>query len=637
MNYRLDLIVIAEENGISRFGLTLHNLSEVALHNWQLNFTFEKYITATSIKCGHLTQIGSYCRFSPEKDLILTANCSFYFEFDVKSIPNRFISSGITDASIRIIDSILPVDITPLVLKSSHSIRYDLPHVIPSKLALIPQPNNLVKSEGVFNFSAQSQITASTTIANSAANWLTDELSIFTKNVITQTDNGSIELKQNINLADTVHSIAITPDYILIEASSKQGFHNAAATLLQLVQSSPYQQNSDHYLLPCLDIIDQPQYNYRGMMLDCARHFHSVEQVKQLINQLAYYKFNVFHWHLTDDEGWRIEINAYPELTNIGAWRGPDLDLVPQFSHTAKIHGGFYSQQQIREVVLYAEQRGIEVIPEIDIPGHCRAAIKSLPDLLVDPDDHSVYRSIQNYTDNVLSPALDGTYQFIDHVIDEVCALFNSDYVHIGADEVPQGVWSDSEKCQQLMKDHDYHDPKELQGHLLRYVENRLQQQGKRMLGWEEVQHGEKVSKETIIYSWTSEQAGIECAKKGHDIVMQPAQYTYLDIVQDASPGEHGVDWAGILPLKKVYHYQPMSELSIDDPLRKHLLGIQCALWCEVIDHQQRIEHMLFPRLLAVAEVCWTDNKNQHWEDFLSRLQGQKNTLDRLNINYHAF
>ncbi|MGF1764156.1 beta-N-acetylhexosaminidase [Aliivibrio kagoshimensis] len=637
MNYRIDLTVISEEKGTSRFGLTLHNLSEVALHNWQLNFTYEKFITPTSVKRGHLTQIGSYCSFCPEKEPLLTANSSFYFEFDVKSIPNRFFSSGITDASIQVVDSILPVDITPLALKTSHPLRYDLPKIAPSELALIPKPNNLVKSEGIFHFSAQSVLTVSSTIALSAANWLIDELSAFTQQPITQADNGRIELIDNVNLSESVYSIAITPDYILLEASSKQGFQNAAATLLQLVQSSPYQQNSGNYLLPCLDIIDQPQYNYRGMMLDCARHFHSVKQVKQLINQLAYYKFNVFHWHLTDDEGWRIEINAFPELTDVGAWRGPDLDLVPQFSHTSEIHGGFYSQKQIREVVLYAEQRGIEVIPEIDIPGHCRAAIKSLPDLLIDPDDHSVYRSIQNYTDNVLSPALDGTYQFIDHVIDEVCALFNSDYVHIGADEVPQGVWSDSIKCQQLMKEQGYQDPMELQGHLLRYVERRLQKQGKRMLGWEEVQHGDKVSKETIIYSWTSEQAGIECAKQGYDIVMQPAQYTYLDIVQGTSPEEHGVDWAGILPLEKVYHYQPMNELDADDPLRKHLLGIQCALWCEVIDHQQRIEHMLFPRLLAIAEVGWTYDQHQQWEDFLSRLQGQKTTLDRLSINYHAF
>jgi hexosaminidase len=369
-------------------------------------------------------------------------------------------------------------------------------------------------------------------------------------------------------------------------------------------------------------------------MLDCARHFWSVAQVKALLDQLAYYKFNTLHWHLTDDEGWRLEIKAFPELTTIGSRRGPAQPLQPQFTHLTEQYGGFYTQEQVRDIIQYASERSITVIPEIDIPGHSRAAIRSLPHLLTDPQDLSDYRSVQGYRDNVLNPALTGTYTFLDKVLEEVAELFPAPFVHIGADEVPDGVWLNSPACQHLMQEQGYSDAKELQGHLLRYAEQTLHTMGKRMLGWEEACYGNKVSQHTLIYPWQSEDSALECLRAGFDVVLQPAQYTYLDLAQDYAPGEPGVDWAGTLTLESAYRYEPLEQVPDNHPLRKQIYGIQCALWCEIIPTEERMQYMLYPRLQAIAEVAWCQKQRKNWPDFLCRLKGQLCHFDKQGIHY---
>ncbi|MEK2339413.1 family 20 glycosylhydrolase, partial [Vibrio parahaemolyticus] len=238
------------------------------------------------------------------------------------------------------------------------------------------------------------------------------------------------------------------------------------------------------------------------------------------------------------------------------------------------------------------------------------------------------------YNDNVINPALPGSYEFIDKVLEEVSALFPAPYVHIGADEVPNGVWSKSPACQALMEQLGYSDYKELQGHFLRHAEDKLRKLGKRMLGWEEAQHGDKVSKDTVIYSWLSEEAALNCARQGFDVVLQPAQTTYLDMTQDYAPEEPGVDWANPLPLEKTYNYEPLAEVPADDPIRKRIWGIQTALWCEIINNQSRMDYMVFPRLTAMAEACWTDKQHRDWTDYLSRLKGHLPLLDLQGVNY---
>ncbi|MUJ30149.1 family 20 glycosylhydrolase [Aliivibrio fischeri] len=631
MDYRVDLVVLSDKEKLNRFGLTLHNLSDVDLHHWQLQFTIDRFIAPESNTQGTLEQVGSFCKLTPDAHQVLKANNHYYVEFSIGTAPFRFITDGLDDATIFIDDGknthFLDVSISPIVLASPYSERTSIPRVAPSELSLIPKPESVQRLDGQFNLKDKISLETQTHLAQGAAQWLSDELENMTSLKYPIKSQGQIQFIANPTLDKGAYQLSVSEDIITLNAGSNEGFVHASATLLQLI-------NENTHLIPCAKIKDQPRFHYRGMMLDCARHFHPLERVKRLINQLAHYKFNTFHWHLTDDEGWRVEIKAFPELTQIGAWRGPEEVIEPQYTHIAKKHGGYYSQEEIKDVIAYAEQRGITVIPEIDIPGHCRAAIKSLPHLLIDSDDNSAYRSIQHYTDNVLSPAIEGTYQFIDTVLEEIAALFPAPYVHIGADEVPKGVWTDSEKCQKLMEEQGYSDPVELQGHLLRHAENKLKQLGKQMLGWEEAQHGNKVSKDTVIYSWLSEEAALNCAKQGFDVVLQPGQTTYLDMAQDYAPEEPGVDWANVLPLEEAYNYEPLAELADNDPIRKRILGIQCALWCEIINNQERMDYMIFPRLLAISEGMWTQKQHRNWTDFLARLNGRLPTLTRQGINF---
>ncbi|WP_045493368.1 beta-N-acetylhexosaminidase [Vibrio hyugaensis] len=634
MEYRVDLVVLSEQKQNCRFGLTFHNLSDQDLNNWSLTFAFDRYILPDSVSNGQLTQIGSFCTLKPE-GMVLAANHHYYCEFSIGSNPFRYYSDGFNEAMIDFVVDGNPqraqVDVTPIVLASPYRERSDIPASLTHAQPLLPKPNHIEVSDQSFSFDEQVGVAIYTDLANSAKAWLLEELERIHQFKLSSSNSGKILFKSNPTLDEGTYRLKVSEESIKIEAGSSSGFTHACATLLQLMKHDGHTNTMD---VVCCTIKDSPRFRYRGMMLDCARHFHSVEQVKRLINLLAHYKFNTFHWHLTDDEGWRIEIKSLPQLTDIGAWRGIDETIEPQYTHLTQRYGGFYTQEQIKDVVAFAAQRGITIIPEIDVPGHCRAAIKSLPHLLVEAEDKTEYRSIQHYNDNVINPALPGSYEFIDKVLEEVAALFPAPYVHIGADEVPNGVWSKSPSCQALMEQLGYTDYKELQGHFLRHAEDKLRKLGKRMVGWEEAQHGNKVSKDTVIYSWLSEEAALNCARQGFDVVLQPAQTTYLDMTQDYAPEEPGVDWANPLPLEKAYNYEPLAEVPADDPIRKRIWGIQTALWCEIINNPSRMDYMIFPRLTAMAEACWTEKQHRDWTDYFSRLKGHLPLLDLQGVNY---
>ncbi|HAT8490781.1 TPA: beta-N-acetylhexosaminidase [Vibrio vulnificus] len=634
MEYRIDLVVLSEQKQNCRFGMTLHNLSDQDLPNWSLTFAFTRFIQPGSISHGTLTQIGSFCQLTPDS-LVLPANHHFYCEFTVLTNPFRFYSDGLNEAFVEYhhegeqVRS--NVDVTPIVLASPYRERETIAPTLASAYSLLPKANALHVDAGHFSLTPSSAITCQSALADSAVTWLMDEMARLHQFKLATSEAGEIVYRSNPTLDEGAYQLKISQEQVRVEAGSSSGFVHATASLLQLLDYNSLTQEAQ---LACCSISDSPRFRYRGMMLDCSRHFHSVEQVKRLINLLAHYKFNTFHWHLTDDEGWRVEIKAFPALTEVGAWRGVDEAIEPQYTHISQRYGGFYSQEEIKEVVAYAAQRSIMVIPEIDVPGHCRAAIKSLPEMLVEAEDDTVYRSIQNYSDNVLNPGLSTTYQFLDGVLEEIAQLFPAPYVHIGADEVPHGVWSNSPSSQALMKQHGYQDYKELQGHLLRHAEQKLRSLGKRMLGWEEAQHGDKVSKDTVIYSWLSEEAAVNCARQGFDVVLQPAQTTYLDMTQDYAPEEPGVDWANPLPLEKAYNYEPLANIPADDPIHKRIWGIQTALWCEIINNPERMDYMVFPRIIALAEACWTQKEHRDWNDFLSRLKGHLPLLDKQGIKY---
>ncbi|GLS89366.1 beta-hexosaminidase [Psychromonas marina] len=636
----LQLTVLNSQQNLMQ--LTLNNLTDAPIQDWLLTLDFARFIEPETLSKGSVLQVGTYTKIKPIQSESIEGQGMYQITFNIKSAPLTNYECDIREAYLSAADDNFVAqhhaDILQIKLQLDEQQPIDKITAEAADIAVIPKVNSLKVHDGEFVISAQLAYSVCAQLAQNdhataAINWLMCELSYATQLTADNNAQSNLRLLDDSDLADGEYALTVDDSGVTLKASTASGFIHGAATLLQLVKTSEGAQ----YVISCVEISDKPRFGYRGLMLDCSRHFHSIATVKRLINQMAHYKLNHFHWHFTDDEGWRLEINAFPQLTEIGAWRGPGTQLDPQFSHLTQKYGGFYTQEEVNEVIEYASQRGITIVPEIDIPGHCRAAIKSLPELLVDPDDGSQYRSIQAYTDNVLSPALAGTYHFLDTVIDEVCALFPAPYVHIGADEVPKGVWEKSAKCQQLMAEQGYENEVELQGHLLRHVEKRLKHNGKRMFGWEEVKFGDKVSKETVVCSWISEEAALACVQDGYDVLLQPSKYTYFDLVQDYAADEAGVDWAGALPLQVAYQYEPLAALNQDSPLRQHILGVQCALWSEVVLNQDRIDHMLFPRLLANAEVSWSAAKDKNWDDFCGRLEGQKQYFKRNKINYRHF
>ncbi len=435
MEFRLDLNVIKAEEHQSQFALVLHNLSEKVIENWTLHFTVTRYITPESVTYGDLSQTGTLCRYTTGE--ALQPNSHVYVEFSHKTKPFTFFDEGITEACLHISQGenieIFAVETTPVDLAMATPARTSLILPAPHQINLIPQPKAMVQTTGFFAFDDHCAIVACEE-SKAAATWLMEEINThLNQNYIIKRE-GNILFRLDENLPLSGYRLSVQVEKIILTAASSQGFVHGVSSILQLVPPNPSHRHTSAYQVPCVEIEDTPRFKYRGMMLDCARHFHPISRIKSLINQLARYKFNFFQWHLTDDEGWRIEIDAYPELTEIGAWRGPFETLEPQYTNLTNIHGGFYKKSEIRDVIEYAEQRGITVIPEIDIPGHCRAAIKSLPDLLIENNDLSEYRSIQHFSDNVLNPGIKGTYQFLENVLNEVCELFPSSYIHIGAD-----------------------------------------------------------------------------------------------------------------------------------------------------------------------------------------------------------
>jgi hexosaminidase len=490
--------------------------------------------------------------------------------------------------------------------------------------SIIPKPQMLMEGDGVFNLSE----TLSVYIENDRVFDVVE--SLFSKHQVKQTlirvselTNADIVFQQSAQEKESAYQLSISETGVCIRAADYNGYLYGAISFLQIIAKADGQ-------LACVEINDYPEFEYRGNHLDVCRHFFDVQTIKKYIELTAFYKMNYFHWHLTDDEGWRIEIKSYPELTQKGAWRGLDEVLPPQMGTGSSRYGGFYSQDDIKEVVKYAAEFGVTVIPEIDVPGHCRAAIKSLPDLLVDSTDESDYISIQSYSDNVLSPALDETYKFIYAVLDEVCDLFPSEWVHVGSDEVPDGAWLKSELCHEKRELLALESKEKLHGHFLREVEKHLEEKGRKMAGWEEVRTGELASNSTRVYSWQGVEAGRVAAKAGHSVVMTPAQYTYLDLSHTMQEADLGYCWAGSIDLEKAYNYEPIDQ-ALEKQYHKNIVGVQACLWTEVVEDEKRIGLMVLPRLQAIAEVAWSAKKNKDYSDFYLRVVEHKAYLDNMS------
>ncbi|HZV70954.1 MAG TPA: beta-N-acetylhexosaminidase [Saprospiraceae bacterium] len=431
------------------------------------------------------------------------------------------------------------------------------------------------------------------------------------------------------------YSLRVKSSGILITAGSELGVFYAFQTLRQIMRldAVPDAKGSQRsWSVPYVDITDEPRFSYRGMHLDVSRHFFPVEFVKKYIDLLAYYKMNYFHWHLTDDQGWRVEIKKYPKLQEIAAYRDETLigrfgEKPPRYDSTR--YGGYYTQDQIKDVVKYASDRAVTIVPEIEMPGHSLAALAAYPELACTSGPFKVATTWGVFND-VYCPE-DSTFAFLENVLDEVLTLFPSKYVHIGGDECPKTRWGQSQFCQNLMKDEGLKTANELQSYFIQRIEKYLNSKGKTVIGWDEILEG-GIAPNATVMSWRGIKGGIEAAKAGHNVVMTPGDYCYFDHYQGDRATEP-LAIGGFTSVEKVYSFDPVpAELSETEA--KHILGAQGNVWTEYIDTPEKAEYMAYPRAVALSEVLWTRSSRRDWKEFSPRLAKHLERLDGLNVNY---
>ncbi|KAJ9143323.1 hypothetical protein NKR23_g6547 [Pleurostoma richardsiae] len=362
-------------------------------------------------------------------------------------------------------------------------------------------------------------------------------------------------------------------------------------------------------------ISDRPRYGWRACHLDVSRQFYPTADVARLIDIMAWLKLNTFHWHLSDDEAWRLEIKAYPELTTTGVLRGPDEPLLPQLGNGVEPVGGFYTQSDVKHLVAHAADLHIEVLPEIDIPGHSTATLTALPHLADSQEPPESYHSVQGFPNNALNPAVESTYEFLGKVFDEIVELFPSSYIHIGGDEVADGSWLASPLAKELMAKEGISGTHALQSYFMRRIKTMLDKRGKKLAGWNEVAHGGGVDPtSTLLMAWRGPELGVELAREGYDVVMTPGQAYYLDMAQAEAFQEPGAGWAGFVPPEHTYNYE--AEGDFPSELKSKMKGIQACIWSEHILSRGYFNHLVFPRLSAVAEAAWTPKANKNWLRF---------------------
>jgi hexosaminidase len=421
------------------------------------------------------------------------------------------------------------------------------------------------------------------------------------------------------------YTLTVTKNSVEITATAPAGIFYGVQSFYQLLPVEVEKSaivSGIVWSAPCVKIVDRPRFPWRGMHLDVGRHFFSKDSVERYIDLMAMYKMNMFHWHLTEDQGWRIEIKKYPRLTSVGAWRQETMgDCTP--------HGGFYTQDDIREVVEYAKERFITIVPEIEMPGHCLAALAAYPELSCSGGPFRVGTEWGVVYD-VYCAGKEKTFQFLQDVIEEVASLFPGPFFHIGGDEVPKLRWSNCRWCQERIKTEGLKDESELQSYFIKRIEKMLNARGKRLVGWDEILEGGLAPNATVM-SWRGIQGGIDAAKSGHDVVMTPTSYCYFDYYQglEGEPTAIG----GYLPIDTVYAYDPVPP-ALSAAEAKHVLGAQGNVWTEWIPNFRQVEYMALPRLCAISEVAWSDKSRRDFRDFQRRLEEHYNRLALRDVNF---
>ena len=441
------------------------------------------------------------------------------------------------------------------------------------------------------------------------------------------------------------YHLDVTTSQIRITASDGPGAFYGVQTLIQLLPLSPFTAtqtgyairqtaNAQGFSIPAVRIDDSPRFAWRGMHLDCGRHFFSVDFVKRYIDFIALHKMNYFHWHLTEDQGWRIEIKKYPLLTQVGGCRsGTIIGHAPGTGDDSTEYCGYYTQDQIRDIVKYAADRYITVIPEIELPGHSSAALTAYPWLGCTGGPYHVQHGFGVFKD-IFCAGNDSTFQFLQDVFDEVIPLFPAKYIHIGGDECPKDAWKKCPKCQKRIKDQGLHNEEELQSYFVQRIEKYINSKGKQIIGWDEILEG-GIAPNATIMSWRGEKGGIEAAKQHHDVIMTPGQFVYFDHAQVRN--DDSLTIGGYLPLQQVYGYEPIpKELAVDEA--HYVLGSQANVWTEYMSNPRKVEYMIFPRISALSEVLWSPKEKRNWTDFTQRLPAQYKRYALWGVNaYQAY
>ena len=498
------------------------------------------------------------------------------------------------------------------------------------ELSLVPYPDEVIQSRGYFDvvgkpiaYDSNLDETSQNVIKKFAA-----QLSVVTGTEFEFVQSGEVSgivFLQDDELADEAYSLEVTKDYLKVTASGMRGFNYAIQTLKQLLPVEVYGKESAcevSWKLPCVKINDKPRFAYRGMHLDEARHFFGVEEVKRYLDVMEIHKLNTFHWHLTDDQGWRIEIKKYPELTSVGSVRNGTC-IRRNYNtndHIPYGEGMWYTQEQIREIVQYAAEKGIDIIPEIDLPGHMLAALAAYPHLGCSGGPYAVWHRWGVSTD-VLCAGNEKIYTFLQDVLSEVCELFPCEYVHIGGDECPKDSWKSCPKCQAKikslgLKDDEHHTAEHyLQSYIMSRMENYLASKGKKVIGWDEILEGD-IAKTATVMSWRGEAGGIKAAGLGHDVIMTPNTYCYWDYYQATDIENEPFAIGGYVPVELVYSYEPYTDAMSEEACAK-ILGVQANVWTEYIADADHLEYMMLPRLGALSEVQWCAVDRKDWDRFL--------------------
>lgn len=492
---------------------------------------------------------------------------------------------------------------------------------------VIPSPVTYVENEGQFNLESVLLIGAKDLPVESGKYLQLQLESIYSIQLKKVPSGGKIQFRKIKNVPKDSYSIDVSDSIVITYSSDESSFY-AINSLLQLIRFE-----EDHFYIGKCFIQDHPNFSWRGLHLDVSRHFFEVDEVKRYIDLMALYKFNVLHWHLTDDQGWRIEIKQFPKLTEIGAFR--DSTMVGHFNDIPrkfekKRTGGFYTQEQVREIVQYAEERFITVVPEIEMPGHARAALAAYPELSCTGKSLPVEGTWGIFEDIFCSKT--ETIDFLKKVLDEVLVLFPSEYIHIGGDEAPKTRWKTCPACQKIMKANHLEDEHALQGYFVNQMAVYLKSKGRKLMGWDEILEGGLADKDAAVMSWRGEEGGIEAARKGHYVVMTPTSHAYFDYYQSSHP-EEPLAIGGFLPLEKVYEFNPYpAALSREE--RSYILGGQANLWTEYIEDFSTVEYMIYPRALAMSQVLWCVKKPDYETFKLVLIDHQLSYMKRFGINF---